>query len=239
MVDEARYKKLLGSHIGFVERSAKLYDAGYEDEALRLATSMRVILHDTGNSTSLLTHLELTATSMRATARMRNDVLDYVGFEIDLASPEPITAKPRLDAKLIDMPLIRWWKEEVVLECHPSGTAPETGDTSDFSGSYTRRQIVLAVANKDGGAHVDAILPEHYKVLKAGQYGMGLTGNLTFDGPAPFPQGTTLYPSNGTYALIRQFAYELTSTCREFQWPIVRSSRHVAGPNTHRIVVGK
>lgn len=104
MVDESRYKKLLGSHIGFIERSSKLYDSGYEDEALRLATSMRVILHDTGSCTSLLTHLELTATSMRATARKRNDVMDYVGYQVDLASPEPLAAKPRLDAQLIDMP---------------------------------------------------------------------------------------------------------------------------------------
>ncbi len=60
--DASRYRKLLGSHIGFLERSSRDYDAGHEDESLRLATSMRVVFHDTQSSTSLLTHLRVKTT---------------------------------------------------------------------------------------------------------------------------------------------------------------------------------
>jgi hypothetical protein len=41
----------------FLGRSSHAFDAGAEDEAVRLATVIRVLVHDTPNSTSLLTHL--------------------------------------------------------------------------------------------------------------------------------------------------------------------------------------
>lgn len=37
--------------------SCDAYDQGYNGEAKRLALAVRVLVHDTGNSTSLLTHL--------------------------------------------------------------------------------------------------------------------------------------------------------------------------------------
>jgi len=208
MHDDERYKNLLGSHIGFLERSAQLYDSGHEDEALRLATSLRVMFHDTKNSTSLLKHLRLKDTKMHATPRGRNDALDYVGHEIDLASPEPVVMRPLLGEKFDRVSLAHWWTAEVVLTHRHTETDAETGDDVEIEEKYTRSQIILAVANKDGGAHVDANLPEDYKVLCAGEYGFGITGNLTYDGPPPFPQDVTIYPKNGNYALVRQFAHE-------------------------------
>lgn len=52
-----RFRRLLSSHVGFLKRSCWLFDQGHEDEALRIATSLRVLFHDTDASTSLLTHL--------------------------------------------------------------------------------------------------------------------------------------------------------------------------------------
>ncbi|MCK0439193.1 hypothetical protein MUG78_06870 [Gordonia alkaliphila] len=43
-----RFRRLLSSHIGFLKRSCWLFDQGHEDEALRIATSLRVLFHDTG-----------------------------------------------------------------------------------------------------------------------------------------------------------------------------------------------
>ena len=75
MSDQVRYQKLLGSHIGFLERSSRDYDAGHEDESLRLATSMRVVFHDTRSSTSLLTDLDLRT---RACCRVRGDTMTWL-----------------------------------------------------------------------------------------------------------------------------------------------------------------
>jgi len=41
-----------------MSRSCSSYDEGYEDEAVRIATTIRVLIHDTQQSTSMLTHLD-------------------------------------------------------------------------------------------------------------------------------------------------------------------------------------
>lgn len=43
-------------------------------------------------------------------------------------------------------------------------------------------------ADKDGGAHVDAKLEGYYKVLCAGEFALGITRNLEYEGAAPFEQ---------------------------------------------------
>src|SRR5208283_1964913 len=52
------FKKDLGMHLKFLRSSAAAFDSGQTDEAIRMAVSMRVLLHDTKASTSLLTHLK-------------------------------------------------------------------------------------------------------------------------------------------------------------------------------------
>lgn len=47
----------LNEQIRFLQRSAASYDNGFEDEAKRLAVVIRVLMHDSPNSTSLLTLL--------------------------------------------------------------------------------------------------------------------------------------------------------------------------------------
>jgi hypothetical protein len=47
----------LDEQLGFLERSAAAFDQGYEDEAKRLAVTLRVLLHETTQSHSLLVQL--------------------------------------------------------------------------------------------------------------------------------------------------------------------------------------
>lgn len=47
----------LAEQLGFLERSADAFDNGYEDEAKRMATAIRVLVHDTNQSISLLKQL--------------------------------------------------------------------------------------------------------------------------------------------------------------------------------------
>jgi hypothetical protein len=54
----------LREQLGFIERSTRFFDEGHEEEALRLATTMRVLFHDTALSTSLLTHLSMRHTTV-------------------------------------------------------------------------------------------------------------------------------------------------------------------------------
>lgn len=49
----------LKAHLGFIKKSAALYDTGDTEEAKRIAVSVRVLLHDTQQSRSLLGQLGL------------------------------------------------------------------------------------------------------------------------------------------------------------------------------------
>ncbi len=51
----------LRRQIGFMQRSADMYDNGYDDESIRIATAIRVLVHDTRSSTSLFTMLGVKA----------------------------------------------------------------------------------------------------------------------------------------------------------------------------------
>jgi hypothetical protein len=203
-----RFEEALGTQIGFLETSAQLYDSGREEESLRLATTMRVIFHQTGSSTSLLTHMGLAGTKMLSSARGHGDWKDYLSQKIDLNSPRPITMTPMLGTSFTELPLAEWWDKEPIFV--DKGTA------------YTRKKIILSLANKDGGAHVDKELEAYYEVLRAGKYAIGITGNVTYNGPAPFPQGVPVYPDNAHFALARQFAHETLVSQRHFKWPAVR-----------------
>jgi hypothetical protein len=64
----------------------------------------------------------------------------------------------------------------------------------------TRSEIILSVADTDGGAHVD-------KLLKEGYFNFSRSKNVTAS------QGGTEYKLNSpAFAAIRQFAYEIEKT---------------------------
>ena len=71
----------LQRQLGFMENSARAYDAGHRDEAIRLATSLRVLFHQTPKSTSLLWHLGAESIMMLSTSD-RNPVAPGVCLNV-------------------------------------------------------------------------------------------------------------------------------------------------------------
>ena len=65
----------LVQQVGFLERSADLYDNGYSDQAARLATAIRVLVHD-ARSKSLLTVLGLRSTLRFADTALHRQAID-------------------------------------------------------------------------------------------------------------------------------------------------------------------
>lgn len=47
----------LREQLEFIERSCSAYDEGHRSEAIRIAVAIRVLLHDSRTSTSLMKHL--------------------------------------------------------------------------------------------------------------------------------------------------------------------------------------
>ncbi len=191
---DLRFFAKLQEQLNFIRRSCSAYDAGAEDEALRIATTLRVIFHDTPKSTSLISHLRLGDSKMYSSSRGHGNYQDYLAYRLDLSSPHPVKALPMLGVKFKELPMPTWWATEPVF-LHAGK-------------KFTRKTIILTASNKDGGAHVDDSLDEYYQALRAGEFAFGITGNLTYQGTAPFQQGVTHYATNAHFALIRQFAHE-------------------------------
>lgn len=199
-----RLRVKLAEQLNFLDRSATLYDQGHEDEALRMAVALRVLFHQTAKSTALMVMLGLGGCDVLSSSRGLGTWKDYLSERIDLSSPRPVTMIPMCQPQFLHpVPFDTWWKQEVVFQ----------HDGTD----YTRYKIIWSMANRDGGAHVDD-LEKYYEVLCSGKWALTITGNLTYAGPVPFPQGVEISPNNGHFALIRQFAFEVLHSANTFDW---------------------
>lgn len=195
----------LGEQIQFLERSCEIYDRGEESEAIRIATSLRVIFHHTQKSTSLVEHLGFKKRKMLSTARGFHDWQDYLKVQINLNSEAPVKMVPMLGTSFSEISIQQWWANETVFKHNGK--------------NYFRKLIALSAANKDGGAHVDSRLDKYYEILATGEYAFGLDGkNLTYSGDPPFDQRVMQYAKNAHLALLRQFGYETIVSVKHFKW---------------------
>jgi len=144
-----------------LELSSHAFDEGFKGEAKRLAAAIRVLVHDTDSSKSLLGQLGQKTIDFYDTSVPRHpkNILTYSGLTaINLAPGEAKEAKyvALLDNLPPDYPprwvsFDEWWNRVIF---------------ADQKGSETSRKgLILAVANKDGGSHVDPVLDEKYADL--------------------------------------------------------------------------
>ncbi|WML35333.1 hypothetical protein [Clostridium sp. OS1-26] len=198
----AELEQHLIDNIYFLESSAKAFDEGYLGEAKRMATAIRVLLHDTKNSVSLLTQL-----SMKKKMYYLDTAWDYnpknllphmgliqmrivVGDKPEYRAPldDIPDEKKRVPKKIFDT----WW-EKIVF-------------TDGKKSRMTRKDLVLCIVNQDGGAHVDPKLNEVYANLtRNNSLGWQYRKNgMEFD-----------VDSNPAYHSIRQISYELLETLKD------------------------
>lgn len=183
----------LHRQLGYLRRSCELYDAGHFDDAIRLAVSIRVLIHDTEKSTSLLKLMNVKSTVKLATSfglakklppgmKPTSIIPLFVtsseaGVSVPFALPSPLTL----------LTVDEWWNETVWMQ----------------STTLTRKQIVLACANKDGGAHIEESPPQSILDLRRG---LSSVVSLKI---GEVEVGT---PSNYHFILLRQFAHELLNS---------------------------
>lgn len=147
----------LRRELNFLWYACRIFDEGYEEIAVKMAVSIRVLAHDTKHSTSLLTQLgrPIQLLSTVPTSPPINRAWVFFGT---LSSVGGAKQRPILDGNPNQhhfLPWQAWWVEPVY--------------ALRELGHFSRRDIVLPAANKDGGAHVDfRDVPEAYKVLRDG-----------------------------------------------------------------------
>lgn len=166
-----RIKEQLKKQIKFLQTSCSGFDMGDWDEAIRIATCIRVLLHDTKNSTSILKQLNaknINLFSTRAVDTKSSSKLGMqfcCGFAMGIIQVGPGTHSsygPDLSDYVsnssILLPFEEWWDQQVVWPISPEY-------------QLTRKCIILTASDKDGGAHVDEKLPEKYQKLSDETFG--------------------------------------------------------------------
>jgi hypothetical protein len=184
-------KRHLDEHIGFLKTSAKLYDKGATAEAKRLAVSIRVLVHDTQASKSLLGQLGMKGQQFVDTAseRPRSVITSYAGLVGMLLTAGASEYMPHLDgvaSKLVSFE--QWWATPVIIDFKQR--------------EINRKRLILAVANQDGGAHVDPELDDIYADLSHSNSMSRM-----------YSSGNSWQPLVGVeHASVRQVAHEMLRT---------------------------
>lgn len=152
----------LKEQYGFLKRSIDSFMDGHISEALRIATTLRVLVHETVSSTPLLKQLNpnyrrLTIVDVPPPGPVRPGgvVLFYIGVGVEMSQQKG--ARPIIDLQngppTQQLVTIESWWNQIILIFSDAGQRIV----------FTRRQLLLTLANKEGGAHVDTSLPAAYE----------------------------------------------------------------------------
>lgn len=181
---------LLEEQLDFLKLSCASFDNGFEGEIKRLAVSVRVLVHDTNASTSLLTLSHRKNTNFLDTSDPYDDenVLSHSSLVQIHMSSSGANPKAHLDDDIqsnwIDFDA--WWNGIVLVDSKKN--------------EFSRKNIVLYLANKDGGAHVDHEIDEKYHDLRT----KNSLGWITVLG-----DGREIAGKDHVPATMRQVAHEL------------------------------
>lgn len=202
--------KALNEQLEMLSKSCKEFDRGYVFESKRISVNLRILWYNTKQSKGLASQLNLA-----------NEVIDTAFVVpptfITAGIPAPPSDERRLfavggsraHAPLFDYgpagfyktPFHQWWEGNVL---------------SDGEGhKFTRKDLVLAVANTDGGAHVDPTLDsEYYSLTRKGTF--GIIRVVPTEDPKVFKRVETPSPVAVT---LRQIGHEtLKSLCPDYNY---------------------
>lgn len=198
------FKAHLAEQLDFVRSSMTAYDGGAEHEAKRLSTTLRLLVHNTKRQTSLLRHLgvqdRLGWIDRGPPEPPRNAIVIAFGvcvvesrFDTGRTRYEPAMRQLAPDRMHPPVSFEDWWRRTILTD--------QPGNT------FSRADLVLSVANQDGGAHIDSALNEKYRQLSRGN-SLGLR------------QSQQLPIANSVvHASIRHIAEELLQTIeRGLEW---------------------
>src|SRR5437899_1143187 len=98
MPDErTRFCEHLTKQLEFLKRSSASFDSGHTDEAIRIAVVIRVLVHNSRSSTSLLRHLRATAIPLTSTCEGAGPAtLSYFGLGMCSVTSRGPTFEPML-----------------------------------------------------------------------------------------------------------------------------------------------
>jgi len=196
----------LDKQLNLLQTSCQLYDQGDKNQANIIAVIIRTLVYDgpkRSRSRALLAQLDLRHKFLDTAFDVIEDGVQLV-WRCRLAATD--TRMPGAWAPLLNSPESRmanffeWWKETII---------------RDFDGNaFSREDVILNVADTDGGAHVDPTLERTYAKLTRENSCQMLFGQM--DSSGNFPERIErdqLHPvESPVNASIRQIGHEVLKT---------------------------
>ena len=157
--NRAQLEAALSEQAKFLRKSCAGYDEGDVSEAKRIALHLRILLHDTGVSKSILGYFGKSFSWRLADvshADVPGNLAPYHGLlSIKLEGGVGASLVPRFEAQEEKLwpftPFYSWWNGTILRD--------------DQGNQFSRKDLVLNVADTDGGAHVDAGVDQAYAAL--------------------------------------------------------------------------
>ena len=199
--------KHLEEQLYFIEKSFEDYEKN-EVEAKRVATNIRTLVHDTNNSTSLLKLLNGKQIPFLNTNAPKNSVaywqltkVNMQGNVFDANTPYVgIVGKHVIGSdegiNIIYSPIYKAWTNFNDYIDFETWWGAEIYDNKKGD-VLTRKGLILNVANKDGGAHIDNLKQEYSSFKKSDILKFEVNGIL---------QGADNIPA---YPAVMQISWEL------------------------------
>lgn len=216
----------------FMHRSCDLFDAGDEDEAIRLALEMRKLLYDRGSSKSLLGQLGIKDKMMFVDSALYpsrwREVIDKMAKEqgrvamkstvLSLSDVRPNSNGVGEFRAPLSEPYF-YPGDPFSASCvvaQPFEGWWTTGVVEASSGrSFSRANLVMIIADQENGAHVDPELDGDFQDLCVDTLGIGAlwnTGDPSED-LINVPDVTKSLP----YSAVRQIAWEVMTSIERWQ----------------------
>lgn len=190
-------KQHLKESLEFLIKSCVFYDEGDVAEAKRISLEIRKLVHDTKLSKSILNSLRLKNMRFLDTGfpYLKENLMPHLGLVIMQIGGNRELSKylPLLDEfeNSIKKDFDSWWNSIVI--------------SDQEKNVFTRENLVLCIANQDGGAHVDEDIEKQY---------YGLTRNNTVGWKIITPSGEEDL-KEVHLATVRQIGHEVILTLLE------------------------
>ena len=207
--------KQLDEQLELLKQLCQLYDNGSAVIAKPIATSIRVLLHDTPKSKSLLGQLGMKDGLFYNTAEVNEEDKQGVmragsfsallGISFGQGGEGYVPYLDNMPGRTARQVNFNAFWDEVIFIDHEKNT-------------FTRKEVVLYVANQDGGSHVDPDLDKKYVQLSRENSLGWLAGNEK--------EWTEL--SGAELASIRQIAHEVLKTFSPTYEPVDVMSKTAA-----------
>lgn len=203
----------LNEQLRFIHTSGEAFDKGDEAEAKRISAALRIIWKGTDLATAQATRANNSKKGRAHQRAITVALYHQVGFSGDIVDTS-ILGPTSTDERI----LVAWggWRPIPLFSTLPhrrisfdewwKGCAIKANSTI-----YTRKDIVLAMAEMDGGAHVDDEIADwYYGITREGAHGMNqlvpIEGSDSYQmKSAPSPVG----------AIVRQIGHETLMTLAE------------------------